>query len=184
MVRTWISLKGYRAQDTWTVPRPSCPPHPLSDLMAKVAYCLLSHYAHIDHRALTRFSAFRVEWSAVWQSLSLWRYVRSVQDTAWSAFHGILPTADRLVRFKMPVSPFCFCGKAETLMHPVYFMSLCLDCLALVFMYVSQISSHCPFYATYHPFWFPTFYDHPTSFHGLIGYPAPPFMAGTQLQSF
>ena len=45
------------------------------------------------------------------------RFVRSVQDTAWLSFHGILPTADRLVRFKMNVDPACFCGQPETLIH-------------------------------------------------------------------
>ena len=42
---------------------------------------------------------------------------RTVQDTAWLSFHGILPTADRLVRFGMKVQPSCFCGAPESLVH-------------------------------------------------------------------
>ena len=56
-------------------------------------------------------------WNQAWASLRLWRFVRAVQDTAWLSFHGILPTADRLVRFSMKVSPLCFCGEPETLLH-------------------------------------------------------------------
>ena len=58
-----------------------------------------------------------VAWNTVWLSLRLWRFVRSVQDTAWLSFHGILPTADRLVRFGMKVNPACFCGETESLLH-------------------------------------------------------------------
>ena len=50
-----------------------------------------------------------------------------MQDTAWLSFHGILPTADQLVRFGIKVSPLCFCGEPETLLHLFTSCPLALD---------------------------------------------------------
>ena len=51
------------------------------------------------------------------------RFVRSVQDTAWLSFHGILPTADRLARFKMNVDPGVFLWSAGDLNPPIRLVS-------------------------------------------------------------
>ncbi len=58
-----------------------------------------------------------VVWNRVWASLQLWRFVRSIRDTLWLSFHGILLTADHLTRFGMNVNPACFCGQPELLCH-------------------------------------------------------------------
>ena len=43
--------------------------------------------------------------------------VRSTLDTAWKIAHGVIPTADRLIHFRMNVSPRCFCQENESLEH-------------------------------------------------------------------
>lgn len=91
------------------IPRPNLDCLPVVDLTARLTYSLLSNQQLVELRAVSKFCA--------WGSLSLWRFVLSVRDTAWLSFHGDLPTADRLVRFGMKVDPVCFCGQPETLLH-------------------------------------------------------------------
>ena len=38
-------------------------------------------------------------------------------DTNWLLFHGVLPTKDRLIKFKMNVDPLCFCRQPESLLR-------------------------------------------------------------------
>ena len=118
-MRAWLDLKGTRDGDVWVIPCPRSDPVPVSDVSAKMGYLFLSEYQHVDHRAIAKFAqlAIPVDWTSVWSNLRLWRFVRSVQDTAWLSSHGILPTADRLIRFKMNVDPLCFCGQPESLVH-------------------------------------------------------------------
>lgn len=62
----------------------------LLNSVLKSAYGLLSKYDHIDHRSLAKFRdwGFSAGWKRVGSSLILWKFVRSVQDTAWLSFHG------------------------------------------------------------------------------------------------
>ena len=119
IVRMWVDVKGMRDGRLWVIPRPSIDPLSIGELSAHSGYSLVSQYQHVNHRSLAKFRdwGFTVDWKRVWASLHLWKFVRSVQDTAWLSFHGILPTADRLVRFKMNVNPSCFCGQPETFIH-------------------------------------------------------------------
>jgi hypothetical protein len=119
LIRAWIDLKGTQNRGMWVIPRPSGDFQPVEELTAKVAYQFLLKNHHVAHRSLEKFQdlGFAVQWQHVWASLSLWRFVRSVQDTAWLSFHGILPTTDRLARFGMNVNPLCFCGQDESLLH-------------------------------------------------------------------
>ena len=38
-------------------------------------------------------------------------------DTNWKIAHGILPTADRLLRYNSKIDPFCHYGHCESLVH-------------------------------------------------------------------
>ncbi len=119
LIRAWVSLRGRKDNGVWVIPRLSGDPLPVEQLTARFGYSVLSNYEHVDHRSLAKFCDLQVpvHWAQVWSSLRLWRFVRSVQDTSWLSFHGILPTADRLVRFGMNVNPACFCGLPEDLVH-------------------------------------------------------------------
>ena len=120
LLRVWVSIKGCKTNGIWVIPRPlGGEALPLSKITAKFSYSTLLQLVHVDHRSLAKFNDLNipVQWPQVWSSLRLWRFVRSVQDTSWLSFHGILPTADRLVRFGMQVSPACFCGSPEDLLH-------------------------------------------------------------------
>ncbi|CAB3997113.1 Hypothetical predicted protein, partial [Paramuricea clavata] len=66
---------------------------------ARISYSLLGSYSFVEHRSVVKFRdlGISVNWKEAWSSLRLWRFVRSVQDTSWLSFHGILPTADRLL---------------------------------------------------------------------------------------
>ena len=116
---SWVQLKGASANNQWVIPHPNLDPIPLPELTAKIGYSLLTNANSVEHRSVAKFRDLNipVAWNTVWLSLRLWRFVRSVQDTAWLSFHGILPTADRLVRFGMKVNPACFCGETESLLH-------------------------------------------------------------------
>lgn len=119
LLYTWVELGGTGVAEMWVIPRPHLDPLPVSELTARLTYSFLSCHHRVEHRAVEKFRALGigVEWGHVWRSLSLRRFVRSVRDTAWLSFHGVLPTADRLVRFGMAVDPVCFCGQPETLLH-------------------------------------------------------------------
>ncbi len=119
LIRAWVSLRGCKVNGVWVIPRLSGDPLPVAQLTARFGYSVLSNYGHVDHRSLAKFRDLQVpvHWAQVWSSLRLRRFVRSVQDTSWLSFHGILPTADRLVRFGMNVNPACFCGLPEDLVH-------------------------------------------------------------------
>ena len=114
-----VQLKGTQANGSWVIPRPHSDAVPVVDLTAKVSYSLLTKATPTEHRCLAKFRDLNISvaWNQAWSHLRTWRFVRSVQDTAWLTFHGILPTADRLVRFGMNVSPACFWGEPETLVH-------------------------------------------------------------------
>ena len=115
----WVQLKGTQDHGSWVIPRPRTDPIPVVDLTAKISYALLTTATQTEHRSIAKFRDLNipVAWSQAWSSLCVWRFVRLVQDTAWLTFHGILPTADRLVRFGMNVNPACFCREPESLVH-------------------------------------------------------------------
>ena len=119
ILSSWVRLKCASANNQWVIPRPNLDPIPLPKLTAKIGYSLMTNAKSVEHRSVSKFRDLNimVAWNTVWYSLRLWRFVRSVQDTAWLSFHGILPTADRLVRFGMKVNPACFCGETESLLH-------------------------------------------------------------------
>ena len=80
ILSSWEQLKGASANNQWVIPRPHLDPIPLSDLTAHVSYTLLTAANRIDHRSVAKFRdlSIPVEWSQVWASLRIWRFVRSV----------------------------------------------------------------------------------------------------------
>ena len=85
LVRTWVDLKGTRDGQQWIVPHPGLDPLPVEQISARFSYSLLSQYQHVEHRSVGKFHdlGIPVHWKEVWVRLCLWRFVRSVQDTAW-----------------------------------------------------------------------------------------------------
>ena len=114
---------------------------PLRSLTASFAYRALGASQRSQHRCVEKFQSwgFSVVWQQVWSGLNLWRFIRPVRDTSWLTAHGILPTADRLIRFGMNVHPQCHCGNMETLHH------LFVDCpfAVRVFSWYSNLLYHC-----------------------------------------
>ena len=90
---------------------------PLKSLSARFAYQAFSQMDRTEHRCVEKFRSWglTVHWKTVWPNLHLWRFLRPARDTAWLVAHGILPTADRLIRFGMPINPLCLCGQTESL---------------------------------------------------------------------
>jgi exonuclease III len=143
VVRTWVDLKGCRIDNRWVIPRSDIDPLPIEELTARFTYLFLAKSNHVEHRSVAKFQdlGIPVVWNRVWASLHLWRFVRSVQDTAWLSFHGILPTVDRLSRFGMNVNPACFCGQPESLCH--LFVS-CPFATEILSWFVAQLCKCCP----------------------------------------
>ena len=119
ILTAWNQLKGTQANGSWVIPRLHGDPIPVVDLTARVSYTMLTTATRTEHRCIAKFRDWNipVTWNQAWGHLRIWRFIRSVQDTAWLTFHGILPTADRLVRFGMNVDPACSCGEPESLIH-------------------------------------------------------------------
>jgi len=139
----WVQLKGTQANGTLVIPRPHSDPVPVLELTAKVSYALLTTAAQTEHRCHAKFRDLHIPvmWNQAWSSLRIWRFVRSVQDTAWLSFHGILPTADRLVRFGMNVDPACFCGELESLVH---LFTSCTFASAVFQWFTNQLRKYHP----------------------------------------
>ncbi len=172
LVRTWVELKGTNDGGTWVIPRPGFDPLPVSEVTAKMTYSLLARYQHVEHRSVSKFHDLHlvVEWKHVWASLRLWRFVRSVQDTSWLSFHGILPLADRLVRFGMRVNPACFCGQPETLLH---LFTVCPFATQIFHWFMLQLRKLQPTAHAISPticlFGFPSASPVPIAFTALLG---------------
>lgn len=172
VIRSWVGLKGAQADGAWVVPRPSGCLLALPDLTAKIAYSTLRSRNLTEHRSLAKFRdlGIVVHWPEVWASLNLWRYVRPVQDTAWLTFHGISPTADRLLRFGMHVDPLCFCGLPEDLLH---LLSSCWFAQECFRWFLSLLQKFRPTITLLSPsetlFGFPTNRGLPVVFSALLG---------------
>jgi hypothetical protein len=143
LLRVWADLHGRKEQGIWVIPRPSGDPLPVAELTAALGYSFLSRHQVVEHRSVAKFRdwGIGVSWPSVWASLRLWRFVRSVQDTAWLTFHGILPTSDRLVRFGMNVNPDCFCGLPEDLLH---LFARCQVARDVLDWFVLRVQASCP----------------------------------------
>ena len=143
ILTSWAQLKGTNDNGSLVIRRPNVDPINLTELTAHISYTLLTAAHRTEHRSVNKFRELEipVAWNQAWASLRLWRFVRSVQDTAWLSFHGILPTADRLVRFGMKVSPLCFCGEPETLLH---MFTSCPFALDIFEWFTLQFRKHQP----------------------------------------
>lgn len=119
VMAAWFSLERGFTDGEYIVFGPKQRLSKLSELSAKFVYSALSSIQCTKHRCIDRYQRWNltVDWPTVWINLHLWRFVRPVRDTSWLVAHGILPTADRLLRFGMNVDPLCDCGQPETLQH-------------------------------------------------------------------
>lgn len=116
VLRAWLSLRGRQAPDaTWVIP--SCRGLvPLSELSSRMAYGLLS--PQHQHRCVRKFALFPVDWPFLWSDLSLLRYDRAIWSTNWLAFHGVLPTSDRMSHWGVTVNTlYCHCRAFESHHH-------------------------------------------------------------------
>ena len=127
--------------------RSVCPVH---DLSARFAYRELSRLDSTEHRCVQRYRSWNlaIDWNAVWSNLHLWRFIRPVRDTSWLVAHGILPTADRLLRYGMSVNPFCHCGRPESLIH---LFTECPLAVSLLAWYMSLVAQFDQTYAVTRP---------------------------------
>ena len=116
---SWFALTRRMENGEIVVAGPGSSFCALRSLTASFVYRALEASQRTQHRCTEKYQSlgFRVEWQRVWSGLNLWRFIRPVRDTAWLTAHGILPTADRLIRFGMNIHPRCHCGNSETLQH-------------------------------------------------------------------
>ena len=124
VTHTWVQLNGRHEANSWLIGANNNAPFPLAELTAGRTYAILLERSLVPHKAIEKFSTMQVNvhWQSVWNSLTLWRFVRSVADTNYYIFHGSLATADRLIRFGMKVDEKCFCGEQET---AIYLLCYC-----------------------------------------------------------
>ena len=96
------------------IPCTGADPLNLANVSAWEAYAILLRNKGTENRCVEKFSALGVEWHTVWKNLDQLRHDRVALDTSWLVAHSVLPTADRLLRFGMSVSPWCHCGRRVT----------------------------------------------------------------------
>ena len=143
VISAWLQVGGHHASGGWVVPCTGAEPLALSNVTAKVVYDILVRNTGHEHRCVEKYSAIRVEWHSVWKNLEL-RHDRAALDTSWLIAHGVLLTADRLLQFGMSVSPWCHCGRRESIEHlfvECSFVSLLIDWLHAL---MSQFRSSLP----------------------------------------
>ena len=118
-MKAWFRLHRERADGVIVIKGIGAQVSPLTELSARFVYRVLSKLDQEEHKCVQRYRSWGldIEWRTVWMNLHLWRFIRPVRDTAWLIAHGILPTADRLMRFGMSVDPECHWGQAESLIH-------------------------------------------------------------------
>ena len=117
---SWDALGGSLVSGEWQIPRSSGNTVLLRGLTANIAYRTLLAKKNEPFSCVAKFQERHLSpanWQHVWSNLLLWKFVRSVQDTNFFIAHAALPTKDRLIRFRMNVSPLCHCGHSETLIH-------------------------------------------------------------------
>jgi hypothetical protein len=117
----------------------------LEQLSASFVYDTLSRQHRKQHRCVEKYAnwGLPVDWPNVWLSLLLWRFIRPVRDTSWLIAHGILPTADSLLHFGMPVDPLCHCGRTESLTSFLLTVHLLFNLLIGIFLSIN-VSNHSP----------------------------------------
>ena len=119
VMSSWFSLSRRWEGDDIVVAGPGTTVCPLRSLTVRFVYRELVRLSNVAHRCVSKYETWgiTVEWHSVWRNLQLWRYVREVRDTNWKIAHGILPTADRLLRYNSTTDPCCHCGQHESLVH-------------------------------------------------------------------
>ena len=119
VMTAWFALERKFVDNEYVICGPQKSVVTLEQLWASFVYDTLSHQHRKQHRCVEKYAnwGLPVDWSNVWLSLLLWRFIRPVRDTSWLIAHGILPTADRLLRFGVQVDPLCHCGRTESLVH-------------------------------------------------------------------
>ena len=147
VMEAWFSLSRERVNDEFVISGGQNASCQLSSLSAKFVYDALSAQARTRHRCVERYRGWglQCEWPNVWRSLILWRFNRNVRNTSWLIAHGILPTADRLIRFGMRVDPLCHCGKEETLIHLFTACPLVLQLMRWYHSILRRFSPSAPF---------------------------------------
>ena len=117
---SWAALGKKSTSPEWDLVRPTGTVLHIRDLSASKGYDIFRVKRRQTPRCVKKYEEWGIppdNWKHVWQDQMLWKFVRSVQDTNFSIAHAVLPTKDRLIRFKMKVSPYCFCGANESLCH-------------------------------------------------------------------
>ena len=130
---------GRLSNGFWEIPRENLPPLALQQATSKSIYrgLLHNHVIHAPHRCTTKF--VDIHWASLWLSLHLLLYDRAAMDTFWLVAHGILPTADRLIRFGMKVKPTCHYGKPESLQH---LLATCSHAKTILAWYHRRLSQY------------------------------------------
>ena len=141
IVSSWHHVGGCHHSDGSLAIVHAINPSPITieNVSATITYKVLLTFELPTPRCKLHFPS--VNWSATWHSIHLCRFIRSTLDTAWKIAHGVLPTADRLLRFRMQhVQPNCFCGQIETADH--LFFS-CPIASRLWFWFPCQAHQYC-----------------------------------------
>ena len=92
-------------------------PLALPNITAREVYAILVRNTGHKHQCVKKYSTIGVEWHAVWKNLDQLRHDRAALDTSWLISLGVLPKVDQLLQFGMSVSPWCHCGRRESIEH-------------------------------------------------------------------
>lgn len=119
VMASWFRLSRRVENETIFVGHSDASSRSLDTLSVRFVYEQLSRADRREHRCVEKYRSLGlvVDWSTVWSNLNLWRFIRPVRDTNWLIAHGVLYTADRLIRFGMQVDPSCHCGAEESAVH-------------------------------------------------------------------
>ena len=120
---------------------------PVSSMSTKICYLYLLSENMAPPHCVEKFAPTfgTLHWPSTWRSLSFFDIDRQVIDLNWKIAHGVLYTAERLVRFGLSVPLPCFCGSPiESLDHLFFSCPLAQSLLSWLQSLMFNFSHMCP----------------------------------------
>ena len=112
---SWAQLGGFCKNDSFFVNIIDSPATPVSSITTKMCYMSLVAGLTPVANCVSKFRPIydTLYWKDTWAQIHLFPLDRYTIDTSWKVAHGVLYTADRLLRLGVNVDPACFCLLAD-----------------------------------------------------------------------
>ena len=120
---SWALLGGYSENDSFFLNLNGAPATPVSCILTKSCYMSLVASLNPVANCVVKFRPEygALYWKDTWAQVHLFPLNRYTIDVSWKVAHGVLYTADRLLRLGVHVDPSCFCNVADESLAHLFF---------------------------------------------------------------